>query len=428
VGFALLLWGLWRLFARENRWLGLLAILFFFLSAGPDGFDWLAQIRGTGTGALKLPPREYGRIDDYQWYAGNFLVGMLLTQRAFLPGMVVAVWVLVGLRRALEVNNQKLLVLCGIGAGFLPVIHVHSLLAVIVFGLFMVPRKKLLQTLLWAALPGGVLAGILYYLFLRPTFAYPNFVSWHPFFVAPTPRDWPLMWWRLWGMAIPAAIAGALLGGRGPLLWGGLTLFVLGNLFLFQPIPWDNSKVFLWAYFGLCPAMAHTVGWFWTRGWWGRPVSALLIFWLTLTGVANFVHLWRTDADGHRSLILNGDELRLGEKIRHETSPDAVFLSAADVSNPPMVWGARPIFLGFGGWMPNFGVPPTEAQRRERVVRAVLAGGPDAPALARANKIEYVYVGPSERSSSWRADEAAISSRFSLWVRDGNVSIYKISE
>jgi hypothetical protein len=427
VGFALLLWGLWRLFESEDRrgWLALVPIFLFFLSAGPGGWEWLAEIRAGGWEKLALPPKEYGRIDEYQWYAGNFLVGMLLTQRAFLPGMTIAVWVLVWLRKAVESGEKRLFLLCGLAAGLLPIVHVHSLFAVIAFGVFFaLPRFK--AALLWAALPGGALAGTLSFLFLRPSFSYPNFISWHPFFVAPTLQEWPLMWWRLWGMALPTALVGALLGARGPLVKGGALLFLLGNLFLFQPIPWDNSKVFLWAYLGLCPAMTHTLGWLWARKWWGPPSALLLTFHLTITGLANVVHLWRTDA--HRAMVLSAGDARLGEKVRRETPPDAVFLSAADVANPVMVWGARPIFMGFGGWMPNFGVPPTEAQRRERVIRTVLAGGPDAPALARESGVSYIFVGPSERSESWRADEAAIASRFPLWHRDGEFSVYKVAE
>ena len=63
-------------------------------SFGPGGFRWLADIKAQGVGALLLPPQEYGRaLDDwgYQWYAGNFLVGMLLPQRAFLPGMTLTI-------------------------------------------------------------------------------------------------------------------------------------------------------------------------------------------------------------------------------------------------------------------------------------------------------------------------------------------------
>ncbi|MGC4045207.1 MAG: hypothetical protein QM758_15555 [Armatimonas sp.] len=399
--------------------------MLFFLSAGPDGWEWLAEIRAKGMPAFLLPPKEYGRVDDYQWYAGNFLVGMLLTQRAFLPGMASAVWILVWLRRAVETGERRLFLLCGIAAGLLPIVHVHSLFAVIVFGLF-IALRRFKDALLYAALPGAVIAGALYLLLLRPAFPYPDFMSFHPFFVAPTPKEWPLMWWRLWGMALPAAIAGALLGGRGPLFWGGLVLFLLGNLVLFQPIPWDNSKVFLWAYFGLSSAMAYTLRWLWRVGWWGRPAAVALAAHLTITGLSNFMHLWRTDA--HRSLILSASEAKMGEKIRRDTPPNSVFLSAADISNAPMTWGARPIYMGFGGWMPNFGVPPVEAQRREKVIRTILEGKPEAPAVARANGISYIYVGPSERSSSWRANEAAIGALFPLWYQEGDTRIYKVSE
>lgn len=435
VGFGLLLFGMYRLWKLwlGGRWLPLVPIFLFFLSAGPDGFDWLVQVRVHGVEALSLPPREYGRSDPYQWYAGNFLVGMLLTQRAFLPGMTLAVWILVALEKALHESDlsdrqrKRLYLLAGVGAGFLPIVHVHSLLAVLVFGgisALRTDRKRFVEALVRAGLPALALGGALYLLFLRPPMPYPGFVSWHPGFTAQSPKDWPKMWWTLWGMSLPAALAGAVLARRGPFLWGGTLLFVLANLILFQPIPWDNSKVFLWAYFGLSGAMAGALAWIWQRGWSLRPFALILALWLTITGVANLVHLMRTDR--HRSLILGTEELAIGEAIRAETKPDAVFLSAADVSNPPMVWGARAIYMGFGGWMPNFGVAPEAAQARERTIRAVLAGGEDAPAICRSAGISYVYVGPSERGTSWRANEANIARRFPLWRAWSDVRIYKV--
>ena len=117
------------------------------------------------------------------------------------------------------------------------------------------------------------------------------------------------MWWLLWGMALPAAIAGAFLERRGPFLWGGGLLFILANLILFQPISWDNSKIFLWAYFGLSGCMAQSLRRLWARGPLVRPFALVLSFWLTVTGLANFVHLFRTDR--HR-----GDD-PLGQRARN---------------------------------------------------------------------------------------------------------------
>jgi phosphatidylserine synthase len=87
--------------------------------------------------------------------------------------------------------------------------------------------------------------------------------------------DWLTMWWRFWGIALPIALVGfALLARHGKrdkigLEWrlgffvGAAALFALANLVRFQPIPWDNSKLFLWVYLALCALIANLMAHLW---------------------------------------------------------------------------------------------------------------------------------------------------------------------
>ena len=152
---------------------------------------------------------------------------------------------------------------------------------------------------------------------------------------------------------------GGALARRGPFLWGGALLFVLANLILFQPIPWDNSKVFLWAYFGLSGSMAGALAWIWQRGWLLRPFAVVLALWLTITGFANLVHLMRTEQ--HRSLILERKSLPSGRRFAPRRSPTRCF------SRPPM----SPILRWCGArdrstWDSEAGCPTSGSRRRRR--------------------------------------------------------------
>ena len=105
---------------------------------------WDAKISGEPLKVLLNPPHEYGAAQgppwNYEWYAGNFLVGMLLPQRSFLPGMTLFVWLLGAIVRLTQDITtprkwrQNMLFLTAILAASLPFIHLHSLIALLVFG------------------------------------------------------------------------------------------------------------------------------------------------------------------------------------------------------------------------------------------------------------------------------------------------------
>jgi hypothetical protein len=434
-GFALLIPGLWVLWRRAlGGWTSAVAVLLFFLGAGPGGALWLGDIGRGGLPVLFSPPIEYGRINEYGWYAGNFVVGMLLPQRAFLPGLALAVWLLVGFFRAFAQPEpsprRRLLTLCGVGVGLMPIVHVHSLLAVLVIGglaaLGWAGRSAARwgELLAWVIAPGLALGGGLWFALLRPDVPFPNFVSWHPGFVAENFSGWVVMWARFWGVALPLGMVGSVLlvrARRGTaLVIGAWVLFALANLILFQPSPWDNSKIFLWAYLGLCGPLAACLSALWRRGGVGKPAAIVVAFALCITGIPNLIALARTDE--HRYQILTAGDLELGDRIRRETLPSAIFLTSTDISNAPMVWGARPIYLGFTGWMANFGFAHAQ---REDDLRRMLTGGTEATLLLRQYGIDYVLIGPGERAS-WNANEAFFAERYPVFWRGDGKTVYRV--
>lgn len=414
----LLLWGMYRFWALllGRPWLALVPIFLFFLSAGLGGFQWLVDIRLRGLDALLAPPQEYGRVEGYEWWAGNFLVGMLLPQRAFLPGMTLTIWLLVAL---LQEPTKRRLLGMGLAAGCLPIVHVHSLLALLVFGMCV---KRWQRSELMALLPGGALAVLLWAVFLRPTTPYPNFISLRLGYQAQSVLEWPVMWWRFWGIVLPATAAGFLLVPTGPLrrlLTGASLLFVLGNVILFQPIAWDNSKVFLWVYFAFCGSLTYLLAHFWKRGALGKTVALMLALALSLTGIAELIRLQRTDRFCMQ--ILSAEDARFAAVIEDQTPVGALFLTNMDISNAPL-WAGRSIFLGFGGWMPNFGF---DHRQREADLPRMYSGSPEALALLKRYRIQYVWIGPEERKKHG-AKDAWFSSRFPLILQQGDKCLYQI--
>ena len=275
-----------------------------------------------------------------------------------------------------------------------------------------------------AFLPGILLEVTLYFSFLHTSTPYPNFTRPQIGYEAKSVLDWLLMWWRFWGMALPMTLAGLFFLPKGSLreiVAATAVLFLLANLILFQPIAWDNSKVFLWAYFGFCGAMASLLAHFWQRGVLGKLIATVLFVSLTLTGVAELIRLQRTDRNRYQ--VVSHDDRLLAESLRERTSPGSVFLTGMDTANAAL-WAGRPIFLGFGGWMPNFGF---DHRARETDLRKMLAGAPDAPALLQKWHIDYVFIGPGERGS-WGANEPWFAAHYPLLCKVGDRSVYRIKK
>lgn len=407
----------------KNPWLALLPIFLFFCSAGPGVLNWFADIRMQGLDALFFPPKEYGRALEewnYQWYSGNYLVGMILPQRAFLPGMTLTVWLLCGLQAA---RTRKHWLLLGLGAGCMPIVHMHSSLALLVFGAALLwPHRSRWREWSLAFVPGALLAIILYASFLHSTTPYPNFVQLQIGYQASNLLDWLLMWWRFWGFALPATLLGWFFLPKGSsrrIILAAAMLFLIANLVLFQPIAWDNSKVFLWAYFGFCGAMTSLVALLWRQSKSGKILSGLLLLLLTLTGIAELLRL--THTQHNLAQVISATDLRLAERIHAETPAGSRFLTSMDIANAAL-WAGRPIFLGFGGWMSNFGFDHTE---READLKTMFAGIENAKKLLEKYHIDYVMIGPGERYN-WQVNENWYKKNYPLVIQVEDRSVYQI--
>jgi hypothetical protein len=123
----------------------LIAISLFFLSSGLGFIDFIVHIIQDHSlnNLLNLSffekTLDYTRRENYQWYSGNVIVGMLLPQRAFLLGITLTIWALVGIIYVLLDNpqNQKkhqfILLISSLLSGILAITHMHSLISWVKF-------------------------------------------------------------------------------------------------------------------------------------------------------------------------------------------------------------------------------------------------------------------------------------------------------
>jgi hypothetical protein len=140
------------------------------------------------------------------------------------------------------------------------------------------------------------------------------------------------------------------------------------------------------------------------------------------TGVLELISLQRIDRN--QAQLLTTSDMRMGNYIRAHTPPGSIFLTGTDVGHWVMTWGARPLYLGFTGWMPNFGF---NHDSREANLKTIFAGGQKAEQCLRASPIDYVVIGTSE-VMGFHPNEAWFQQAYPVLLRQGNTVVYAVSE
>lgn len=430
----IMLTGLYALLFQvtRSRWLPVGIIFLFFLANGLGWYNWASDVWTNPTWEMVVNPGEqYSRFDKYDWYSGNVIVGMLVPQRAFLLGLAMTAWILtivVTFVRNPPVLSKRYLVVAGILAGLLPVSHMHSfIVVVIVSGFFCVSYRLHWRKLAWYCVPATIISVSLYAVFLAGGIPNPDFFRWFPGWGAPSIGYWLIEWWWQWGLLLPLfTISWFMLRkklDRITLLWVGslFAIFLVAQLFLFQPIKWDNSKLFVYAALGVETLVAIGIAKVWQRGFGAKLVVVLIVMALTLTGVLELIRLQWVNAHSYR--VISASEIEFGEVISKMTAPNSVFLTAPTHNHPAMVWGARSVVMGYSAWAWNFGF---DYQSRERDIVTLYQATTAVTELLQRYSINYVVFGSQEMAIPG-LNESYYQSRYTQIYDGGGQRIYQIN-
>lgn len=412
----------------------ILAISLFFLSSGLGFINFFRDlINNHNLSSFLYPIEEYSREGAYQWGSGNVLVGMLIPQRSFLLGMTLAIWIMIGLlcvflkKESGDRSDKIILVISGITAGLMPITHMHSFIALIIIsGLFCLYFIKKWKLVLYYVIPAALVSTFFYLKFIYGGIEnLDQFFNWLPgWTIKGGLFTWILAWGYLWGVMIPLAILGwFILRKERPvpiqiLFLGFFLLFIFGNLILIQPTLWDNSKIFLWAYFGFSALAAISLSWLWQKSIFWKILAVILFFNLTMTGALELIRLQRVDRN--QTQETSADDIQLGLQIREKTDPLAVFLTETSHNHLVMVWGNRPILMGYTSWAWNYGF---NYRQREKDISTMFQGGKFAEELFKKYKVSYVAIGPGELYTM-HANENYFYANFSIAFWNQNYRIY----
>lgn len=421
----------------KNRSISFLSVNIFLLSAGLGFVDYFKDIFSDPLWSTILYPiKDYSALFKYDWYAGNVVVGLLLPQRAFLLGITLGIWSLIGLVYVLMKEKRSkhditIMIFAGLLAGILPIVHPHSLISLVVIaGIICFANYKKWRDVLVYVLPAGILSSFLFFYFIYGGIDNPNFFSSFIGWGAKTFGEWLWMWFLFWGLSIPLAIYGffsrnIVYRAKSDIrtvkyfFLSFFILFIIANLFLFQPIKWDNSKIFWWVYLGFSILIAISIYRIWIiNKYWSRTLSVILFLIVCLTGIIELSRLVQTDKHSH--LGTSKDDIELGLTLRNNTDDLARFLTNSSHNHFVMVWALRPIFMGYSAWVHNYGFNNREY---EKDLKLMYAGGEGALALLKKHRISYVVIGRSEIRDQ-NANESFYRDNFPLTFENKENRVY----
>ncbi len=450
----------WTLRLTRSSLAGVLAPLLVVFSGGL-GWCWIFQdLRNSDHGLLPLLgnlPHDYTILNDSIFRWGNSLTTLLLPQRSLLLGLPLAIcifylwWISVSVdvsseaapptsstvvpkkaqsRKDFEDRGQsasmRRMIAAGLWTGLLPLIHTHTFIVVLAtaaclallfrscwrewLAFFAVALIVALPELVWLLRDSGIHAR--------------SFLGWQ--------TGWdhgshdPLWFWFVnTGFFVPLLLAAVFWRQRedGPsprlvlfyapfLLW-----FILPNLIKLAPWIWDNIKVLFYWYVASVPLVALLLASWCKRKRYYRWIAASLLVSLIASGALDVLRLI-THAAEYQEFSSAGTGI--ARMILGQAPPQAVILHAPTYNSPVFLTGRRSL-LGYPGWLWSRGL---DYSQREADIKAMYSGGPAAEALLKHYGVDYVLVGPEERSSLVVNDQ--FWKRYTQIAEAGDYRLYRI--
>jgi len=198
------------------------------------------------------------------------------------------------------------------------------------------------------------------------------------------------------------------------------TLFIAGNIFIFQPYEYDNIKIFTYWFFATSAVVALFLTKLWEKNLFGKIITGLIIPFLIFSSFLDLLHLYFYPG----IKFSNKEDIKAAQFVRENTPSNSIFLTSDRHNHFVPVLTGRQILMGYRGWLWTYGI---NYGQREMEISKMFSGGKEAKKLLEKYKVDYAVIGPSEKYD-FKANESFYSENYPLIFLYQNIKIYKISE
>lgn len=224
-------------------------------------------------------------------------------------------------------------------------------------------------------------------------------------------------------LAIPALIAKrkTMFKVAAPAL---LILFIC-EFVVFQPNVYDNNKLLYVSYALVCCVVASYL-----VDIYRLLAKAKLDGRKFLAGLTVFLCIFSAVLTMGREIVSSyelyeDDQVLAAQYIELNTPVDAVILTNTRHNNAVSSLTGRNIVCGTSSFLYYHGV---DYQGRQQDVERIYNNIANSAALLAQYNVDYIFVGPHERSSYYALDENALSELYPLLYSQGDVNIYAVSK
>ena len=344
--------------------------------------------------------------------------------------------------------------LVGAIAGMLPLIHLHSLVVLFVVGAFLLILKPE-KWREWVAFGAGVCVIAvpeLVWAMSGSATKTSEFIAFHfGWDKGETNIFW--FWLKNTGFFIPILLAGIFLTHRrgmqegekerkgerekkrreksphlpfspSPLLFflPFAFLFIVSNTMKLAPWEWDNIKVLIYWFVGSLPFVAFALAWTWNQN---RVLKLVAVGAFVVLIAAGAVDVWRTVSGQINYEVFNADAIKIAERIKSKTAPNALFLNAPTYNTAVVLSGRRSL-LRYIGHLSSHGIDYAE---REQDLKNIYEGNATADILLKKYDIEYVMLSPEEQaymSQNNLTVNEEFFQKFPVVAESGAFRVYKV--
>jgi hypothetical protein len=168
-----------------------------------------------------------------------------------------------------------------------------------------------------------------------------------------------------------------------------LLLFLIPNILLLTPNPWDMYKFFMFAWVPIAVLSGIVLA----------KTRKILILTLVLLSILTSASVIIYNV-GTNYTAANWNEYQLGLWVRNNTPERSVFLTYYSIQCPPAFIGGRLTVSSYVNWPYGWGIPLNDIyQRQSNIDRAYTGNATDLKQVVTTYNVSYVYVGYDELSN-----------------------------
>lgn len=350
-----------------DKKIALFANLIFLFGTNLGGYYFLREVfksKGSFFSAFGLISRHYTFDFNIRFY--NLFANLFVPERCLLPGLIFFICAIYFLFLGIKERKGKNFLYAAIFTGFLPFIHIHCFLSLLIISFiwfFFLFSKSLLKSwFLFFSITLMIALPQLIWLF--PVITKTHFLYFQ-FGWVKNQENFFLFWFKNLGFLLFLVPFGflKLKKSKKVFLLPAIVLFFLANLVIFQPWDWDNIKIFIICFWFFSIAGAVALKQLLNHGLIGK----FLVFSLTI-GIASYFPLAYRFETRNSYRLYSREDIKLAEWIRKNTPHEAVFLTDTNHNQLISTLAGRQTFLGYPGYLWVHGIDYKEREKLSDII------------------------------------------------------------